>query len=167
MELYWPPAGKSKCMELVTSMYHLMYLPRRPRGSESGREKRRDESFQVWAKEPLGTDSHRTISKKFKRMPAPNWAQKMLCIIVLNRRTVSPEFFSWVLPTRLTAPGSPRMLMSQHSYSLTWQKGLCRFLKVKFETFFKTIFLFLDSNKRSTGTLKEQDPRSSHDALIK
>ena len=94
MELYWPPAGKSKCMELVTSMYHLMYLPRRPRGSESGREKRRDESFQVWAKEPLGTDSHRTISKKFKRMPAPNWAQKMLCIIVLNRRTVSPEFFS-------------------------------------------------------------------------
>ena len=34
-----------------------------PRGSQSGREKRRDESFQVWAKEPLGTDSHRTISK--------------------------------------------------------------------------------------------------------
>ena len=35
----------------------------RPRGSQSGREKRRDESFQVWAKEPLGTDSHRAISK--------------------------------------------------------------------------------------------------------
>ena len=32
--------------------------------------------------------------KKFKRMPAPDWAQKMLCIIVPNRRTVSPEFFS-------------------------------------------------------------------------
>ena len=31
--------------------------PRRPRGSQSGREKRRDESFQVRAKEPLGTDS--------------------------------------------------------------------------------------------------------------
>ena len=30
---------------------------------QSGREKRRDESFQVRAKEPLGTDSHRTISK--------------------------------------------------------------------------------------------------------
>ena len=26
--------------------------------------------------------------------PAPDWAQKMLCIIVTNRRTVSPEFFS-------------------------------------------------------------------------
>ena len=37
--------------------------PRRPRGSQSGREKRRDERFQVRAKEPLGTDSHRTISK--------------------------------------------------------------------------------------------------------
>ena len=37
--------------------------PRRPRGSQSGREKRWDESFQVRAKETLGTDSHRTISK--------------------------------------------------------------------------------------------------------
>ena len=31
--------------------------------------------------------------QKFKRMPAPDWAQKMLCIIVPNRRTASPEFF--------------------------------------------------------------------------
>ena len=37
--------------------------PRRPRGTQSGREKGRDESFQVRAKEPLGTDSHRAISK--------------------------------------------------------------------------------------------------------
>ena len=37
--------------------------PRRPRGSQSGREKGRDESFQVGAKEPLGIDSHRAISK--------------------------------------------------------------------------------------------------------
>ena len=37
--------------------------PRRPRGSQSGRQKGRDESFQVRAKEPLGTDSHRAISK--------------------------------------------------------------------------------------------------------
>ena len=72
-----------------------MFHPRRPRGSQSGRRKRWDESFQIRAKEPLGTDSHRTISKKFKLMPAPDWAQKMLCIIVRNRRTVSPEFFSW------------------------------------------------------------------------
>ena len=40
---------------------------RRPRGNQSGREKRRDESFQVRAKEPLVTDSHRTISKNSSR----------------------------------------------------------------------------------------------------
>ena len=34
--------------------------------------------------------------QKFKRIPAPDWAQKMLCIIVPNRRTVSPGFFSCV-----------------------------------------------------------------------
>ena len=41
--------------------------PRRPRGSQSGREKRRNESFQVRTEEPLGTDSHRTISKNSNR----------------------------------------------------------------------------------------------------
>ena len=41
--------------------------PRRPRGSQSGRENRRDESFQVRAKEPLGTDSRRTISENSSR----------------------------------------------------------------------------------------------------
>ena len=67
----------------------------RPRGSQSGREKGRDESFQVQAKEPL--PEHRLSAsyfQKFKRKPAPDWEQKMLCIIVPNRRTVSPEFFS-------------------------------------------------------------------------
>ena len=43
--------------------YSEKYHPQRPRGSQSGREKRRDASFQVRAKEPLGTDSHRTVSK--------------------------------------------------------------------------------------------------------
>ena len=32
--------------------------------------------------------------QKVKRMLAPDWAQKKLCIILPNRRTVSPEFFS-------------------------------------------------------------------------
>ena len=38
--------------------------PRRPRGSQSGREKRRDKIFQAQVEQPLGTDSHRTISKR-------------------------------------------------------------------------------------------------------
>ena len=46
-----------------------------------------------------------------KRMLAPDWAQKMLCIIVPNRRTASPEFFLCVRTRRLS---------SRHSYgSLT------------------------------------------------
>ena len=39
--------------------------------------------------------------QKFKRVLAPDWAQKMLGIIVPNRRTVSREFFSWVHTRRL------------------------------------------------------------------
>ena len=31
---------------------------RRPRGSQSGREKRRDKSFQAQVEKPLGTNSH-------------------------------------------------------------------------------------------------------------
>ena len=49
-----------------------MSHPRRPRGSHSGREKRRDESFQVRAKEPLGTYSHRTVSKNSSRCWLPH-----------------------------------------------------------------------------------------------
>ena len=45
----------------------------------------------------LSPDHFQTV----KGMLAPNWAQKMLCIIVSNRRTVFPEFFSWVRTRRL------------------------------------------------------------------
>ena len=45
------------------SCTHTSRHPRRPRSSQWGGEKRWDESFQVRAKEPPGTDSHRTISK--------------------------------------------------------------------------------------------------------
>ena len=34
--------------------------------------------------------------QKIKRMLAPDWAQKMLCIIVPNRRTNLNEFISFV-----------------------------------------------------------------------
>ena len=65
---------------------------RRPRGSQSGREKRRDESFQVRAKEPLGTDSHRAISKN------SSW-----CRLLIGHKNAlyycaqSANSFSWVL----------------------------------------------------------------------
>ena len=45
-------------------LYLTIHHPRRLRGSQLGLENRCDESFQARAEEPLGTDSHRTISKR-------------------------------------------------------------------------------------------------------
>ena len=53
--------------------------------------------------------------QKFKRIPAPDWAQKMLCIIMPNRRTVSPEFFSWVHTRRLLFRSRLVWLMQQRN----------------------------------------------------
>ena len=45
----------------------------------------------------LSPDHFQTV----KRILAPDWAQEMRCIIVPNRRTASPEFFSWIHTRRL------------------------------------------------------------------
>ena len=50
---------KSFCSVIIHHHTH----PWRPRGGQSGRETRRDKSFQAQAEKPLGTDSHWTISK--------------------------------------------------------------------------------------------------------
>ena len=55
--------------------------PRRPRGSQSGWEKRREESFQVRTKELLGTDSHRTFSKNSSSCQLPIGHKK--CFVLL------------------------------------------------------------------------------------
>ena len=65
---YGNPFLKNKTENILKRGFNLERThPRRPKGSQSGQEKRRDESFQVRAKEPLGTDSHRTISKNASR----------------------------------------------------------------------------------------------------
>ena len=74
------------------------------RSVESG-EKARQKFSSTGGKAPgyrLSQDHFQTV----KRMLVPDWAQKMLCIIVPNRRTGSPEFFSWV---------RTRLLLSRHS----------------------------------------------------
>ena len=53
--------------------------------------------------------------QKFKQMPAPDWAQKMLCIIVPNRRTVFTEFFLWVRTPRLLFRSRLVWLMHQRN----------------------------------------------------
>ena len=72
-------------------------------------------------------------------MPAPDWAQKMLCIIVPSRWTVSPEFFSWVCTRRLLS----RHTCPVHSPSLCVQG------KLLFST-------FLTRNKGTTDELKKR-----------
>ena len=49
----------------------------------------------------LGTDSHGTISRRSSQCWLLIGHNKMICIIVPNRRTVFPEFFSWVRTRRL------------------------------------------------------------------
>ena len=57
--------------------------PRRLRGSQSGWEKRGDESFQSQAEKPLGTDSHRTISKRSSECRLPIGHKKCFVIVLL------------------------------------------------------------------------------------
>ena len=57
----------------------------------------------------LSPDHFQTV----KQMLAPDWAQKMLCIIVPNRQTASPEFFSWVRTWPLLTQSQLVWLMHQ------------------------------------------------------
>ena len=65
------------------------------------------------------------LFQEFKRLPAPDWAQKMLCVIVPNQRTVSPEFFSWA---------RTRRLLSHHTCPVR-SPSLCVQGKLLFSTF--------------------------------
>ena len=65
----------------VTSRKQDSFHHRRPRGGQSGREKRRDESFQAQAEKPLGTDSHRNISKRSSECWHPIGHKK--CFVLL------------------------------------------------------------------------------------
>ena len=89
--------------------------PRRPRGSQSGWEKGRDESFQVRAKEPLGTDSHRAVSKNSSGCRLLIGHKKCFVLFVPNRRTVSSEFLSWVRTRQLLFQSHLVWLMHQRN----------------------------------------------------
>ena len=95
------------------------YHPRRPRGSQSSREKRRDDKFSSMGGRAPGYRLSQDHFQTVKGMLAPNWAQKMLCIIVSNRRTVFPEFFSWVRTRRLLSCRS-----CQEQFILHWENSV-------------------------------------------
>ena len=67
----------------------------------------------------LSPDHFQTV----KRMLVPDWAQKMLCIIVPNRRTASPQFFSWVRTRRLLSRHSCQVRCFVHQAFLTRNEG--------------------------------------------
>ena len=77
---------------LITDMTRV-YTSSETKGAVSGSvEKARRKFSSTGGKAPgcrLSPDHFQTV----KRMLAPDWAQKMLCIIMPNRRTASPEFF--------------------------------------------------------------------------
>ena len=62
-------------------------------GQSVGSGERAGRTFSSTGERAPGHRFSLSYFQKFKRMPAPDWAQKMLCIMVPNRRTVSPEFF--------------------------------------------------------------------------
>ena len=78
------------------------------------REKARRKISSMGGRAPgywLSPDHFQTV----KRMLAPDWAQKMLCIIVPSRRTASPVFFSWVRTQRLLTRSRLIWLMHQRN----------------------------------------------------
>ena len=87
--------------------------------------KRRNESFQARAEEPLGTDSYQTISKRSTECWLPiEHKNASICIIVSNQQTACPEFFSCVLlhdgycPAILVQFVHQRNAHSQETFSL-------------------------------------------------
>ena len=56
-------------------------------GQSVGSGEKVGRKFSSTGERPAGYRLSSNYFQKFKRMPAPEWAQKMLCIIVPNRRT--------------------------------------------------------------------------------
>ena len=108
-----------------------IYHPRRPRRSQSGREKGRDEIFQVRAKEPLGTESHRAISKNLSgyRLLTGHKNAWYYC-------AQSANTFSWIL------------FVSSYTTAIVLPHLPCSFTKLvrARETF---IFYFPNQNRRN------------------
>ena len=84
--------------------------------------------------------------QKTKWMLAPYWAQKMLCIIVPNQRTVSPEFFLWV---------RTRRLLSRHTCPVR-SPSLCVQGKLLFSTFLTRNEGTTDESKKRLGCYQQE-----------
>ena len=120
--------------------------PRRPRGSQSGQGKRQDESFQARTKEPLGTDSHRTISKNWSGCRLLIERKKCFVLLCPIGEQVSPEFFSWV---------RTRRLLSRHTLPVR-SPSLCVQGKLLFSTFLTRNEGTTDESKKRLGCYQQE-----------
>ena len=130
--------------EAVNKRQQIKFLfPSRPssetQGQSVGSGEKAERKFSSTGERAPGYRLSPSYIQNFKRTANPDWAQKMLCIIVPNRRTVSPEFFSWV---------RTRRLLSRHTCPVR-SPSLCVQGKLLFST-------FLTRNKGTTDELKKR-----------
>ena len=148
---YWNYSTLDSHTNTVISHAFAYSHPRRHRGSQSGWERRRDESFQVRAKEPLGTDSHRTISKNSSRCRLLIGHKKCFVLLCpIGEQLSLLSFFSWVRTRRLLSRQtclvrSPRLCVQGKllfSTFLTRNKGTFGMLSAGANQFAPRIFCF-------------------------
>ena len=100
---WFPP--KNYSLKYFEKLMH----PRRPRGNQSGREKRRDESFQVWAKEPRVP----TLTKLFPNIQANagSWLgpKNALYYCAQSANSVSWVLFASLYTTAIVSPHLPSL----------------------------------------------------------
>ena len=92
--LYQIPGLKTPPVQMYMYMMAQHWSSSETQGKSVRSGERARRKFSSTDERAPGFQLSQNCFQKFKRMPAPDWAQKMLCIIVPNRRTVSPEFFS-------------------------------------------------------------------------
>ena len=99
--------GKEQLINLSRWFNQVLFHPRRPRGSQSGREKRCDKSFQLRAKEPLGTDSHRTISRNSSGWRLPIGHKKCFVLLCQSANSFCRVLFVRSYTTAIVLPHLP------------------------------------------------------------
>ena len=113
-KLYVPEVFKSTSCHSGSSQGRNSSLE--TQGQSVGLGEKAGRKFSSTDKRAPGYQLSQNYFQEFRQMPAPDWSQKMLCTIVPNWQTVSPEFFLWVrrwwLLSRQTYPvRSPSLCM--------------------------------------------------------
>ena len=150
----WNPGRSPSIQNIVFPQVVRVWLPKISKGSPSsetqgqsiGSGEKAGRKFSSTGERAPGYRLPSNYFQKFEWMPATDWAQKMLCIIVPNRRTVSPEFFSWV---------RTRQLLSCHT-CLVRSPSLCVQGELLFSTFLTRYEGTTDESKKRLGCFQQE-----------